>query len=129
MDKQGEIPWIEYKHPDPEPGVIIIYRPEAHIDAAEYDANGSWYIYAKAKNVKGTAYVSTPNLTADVEAPKAIDLSTGEELKSSGRYYGDLRFRVEEESPFTVWYRKPQESADYTVLLPDEDGYYTIPAD
>ena len=129
MDKQGEIPWIEYKHPDPEPGVIIIYRPEAHIDAAEYDANGSWYIYAKAKNVKGTAYVSTPNLTADVEAPKAIDLSTGEELKSSGRYYGDLRFRVEEETPFTVWYRKPQESADYTVLLPDEDGYYTIPAD
>ena len=129
MDKQGEIPWIEYKHPDSEPGVIVIYRPEAHIDAAEYDANGSWYIYAKAKNVKGTAYVSTPNLTADVEAPKAIDLSTGEELKSSGRYYGDLRFRVEEESPFTVWYRKPQESADYTVLLPDEDGYYTIPAD
>ena len=129
MDKQGEIPWIEYKHPDSEPGVIVIYRPEAHIDATEYDANGSWYIYAKAKNVKGTAYVSTPNLTADVEAPKAIDLSTGEELKSSGRYYGDLRFRVEEESPFTVWYRKPQESADYTVLLPDEDGYYTIPAD
>ena len=129
MDKQGIIPWIEYKHPDPEPGVIIIYRPEAHIDAAEYDANGSWYIYAKAKNVKGTAYVSTPNLTADVEAPKAIDLSTGEELKNSGRYYGDLRFRVEEESPFTVWYRKPQESADYTVLLPDEDGCYTIPAD
>ena len=129
MDKQGEIPWIEYKHPDPEPGVIIIYRPEAHIDAAEYDANGSWYVYAKAQNVKGTAYVSTPNLIADVEAPKAIDLSTGEELKSSGRYYGDLRFRVEEESPFTVWYRKPQVSADYTVLLPDEDGYYTIPAD
>ena len=64
-----------------------------------------------------------------MEAPKAIDLSTGEELKSSGRYYGDLRFRVEEETPFTVWYRKPQESADYTVLLPDEDGYYTIPAD
>ena len=129
MDKQGEIPWIEYKHPDPEPGVIIIYMPEAHINATEYDANGSWYIYAKAKNVKGTAYVSTPNLIADVEAPKAIDLSTGEELKRSGRYYGDLRFRVEEESPFTVWYRKPQESADYTVLLPDEDGYYTIPAD
>ena len=129
MDKQGEIPWIEYKHPNPEPGVIIIYRPEAHIDAAEYDANGSWYVYAKAQNVKGTAYVSTPNLIADVEAPKAIDLSTGEELKSSGRYYGDLRFRVEEDSPFTVWHRKPQESADYTVLLPDEDGYYTIPAD
>ena len=129
LDKQGEIPWIEYKHPDPEPGVIIIYRPEAHIDAAEYDANGSWYVYAKAENVKGTAYVSTPNLVADVLAPKAIDLSTGEELKSSGRYYGDLRFRVEEESPFTVWYRKPQVSADYTVLLPDEDGCYTIPAD
>ena len=55
MDKQGEIPWIEYKHPDPEPGVIIIYRPEAHIDAAEYDANGSWYVYAKAENVKRKA--------------------------------------------------------------------------
>ena len=129
MDKQGNIPWIEYKHPGAEPGVIIIYRPEAHIDAAEYDANGSWYVYAKAENVKGTDYVSTPNLIADAEAPKAIDLSTGEELKNSGRYYGDLRFRVEEESPFTVWYRKPQVSADYTVLLPDEDGCYTIPAD
>ena len=129
MDKQGNIPWIEYKHPGAERGVIIIYRPEAHIDAAEYDANGSWYVYAKAENVKGTDYVSTPNLIADAEAPKAIDLSTGEELKNSGRYYGDLRFRVEEESPFTVWYRKPQVSADYTVLLPDEDGCYTIPAD
>ena len=67
MDKQGEIPWIENKHPDPEPGGIIIYRPEAHIDAAEYDANGSWYVYAKAENLKGTTYVSTPKLIADVE--------------------------------------------------------------
>ena len=131
LDEQGKIPWTEYKYPDPsdDPDVIIIYMPEAYIDATEYDANGSWYVYAKAKNVKGTSYVSTPNLIADAEAPKAIDLSTGEELKSSGRYYGDLRFRVEEESPFTVWYRKPQVSADYTVLLPDEDGCYTIPAD
>ena len=130
LDEQGEIPWTEYKYPDPsdDPDVIIIYMPEAHIDAAEYDKNGSWYVYAKAENVKGTTYVSTPNLIADAEDPKAIDLSTGEELKSSGEYYGDLRFEVKEATPFTVWYRKTPDSTDYTVLLPDEDGYYTIPA-
>ena len=27
-----------------------------------------------------------------------------------------------------MWYRKTPDSTDYTVLLPDEDGYYTIPA-
>ena len=130
LDEQGKIPWTEYKYPDPsdDPDVIIIYMPEAYIDATEYDANGSWYVYAKAKNVKGTSYVSTPNLIADAEAPKAIDLSTGEELKSYGEYYGDLRFEVKEATPFTVWYRKTPDSTDYTVLLPDEDGYYTIPA-
>ena len=130
LDEQGKIPWTEYKYPDPsdDPDVIIIYMPEAHIDAAEYDKNGSWYVYAKAENVKGTTYVSTPNLIADAENPKAIDLSTGEELKSCGEYYGDLRFEVKEATPFTVWYRKTPDSTDYTVLLPDEDGYYTIPA-
>ena len=130
LDEQGKIPWTEYKYPDPsdDPDVIIIYMPEAHIDAAEYDKNGSWYVYAKAENVKGTTYVSTPNLIADAENPKAIDLSTGEELKSYGEYYGDLRFEVKEATPFTVWYRKTPDSTDYTVLLPDEDGYYTIPA-
>ena len=129
LDEQGKIPWTEYKYPDPsdDPDVIIIYMPEAHIDAAEYDKNGSWYVYAKAENVKGTTYVSTPNLIADAENPKAIDLSTGEELKSYGEYYGDLRFEVKEATPFTVWYRKTPDSTDYTVLLPDEDGYYTIP--
>ena len=130
LDEQGKIPWTEYKYPDPsdDSDVIIIYMPEAHIDAAEYDKNGSWYVYAKAENVKGTTYVSTPNLIADAENPKAIDLSTGEELKSYGEYYGDLRFEVKEATPFTVWYRKTPDSTDYTVLLPDEDGYYTIPA-
>ena len=130
LDEQGKIPWTEYKYPDPsdDPDVIIIYMPEAHIDAAEYDKNGSWYVYAKAENVKGTTYVSTPNLIADAENPKAIDLSTGEELKSYGEYYGDLRFKVKEATPFTVWYRKTPDSTEYTVLLPDEDGYYTIPA-
>ena len=130
LDEQGKIPWTEYKYPDPsdDPDVIIIYMPEAHIDAAEYDKNGSWYVYAKAENVKGTTYVSTPNLIADAENPKAIDLSTGEELKRYGEYYGDLRFEVKEATPFTVWYRKTPDSTDYTVLLPDEDGYYTIPA-
>lgn len=74
------------------------------------------------------AGMSTPNLIADAEDPKAIDLSTGEELKSYGEYYGDLRFEIKEATPFTVWYRKTPDSTDYTVLLPDEDGYYTIPA-
>ena len=104
LDEQGEIPWTEYKYPDPsdDPDVIIIYIPEAHIDAAEYDKNASWYVYAKVENVKGTTYVSTPNLIADAEDPKAIDLSTGEELKSYGEYYGDLRFEIKEATPFTV---------------------------
>lgn len=50
LDEQGEIPWTEYKYPDPsdDPDVIIIYIPEAHIDAAEYDKNASWYVYAKS---------------------------------------------------------------------------------
>lgn len=78
LDKQGKIAWEKYQHPEPEPGVWIVYIPTATIDIAEYDANGSWYVYAKAENLKGTTYVSTPKLIADVEKPKAINLSTGQ---------------------------------------------------
>ena len=95
LDKQGKIAWEKYQHPEPEPGVWIVYIPTATIDIAEYDANGSWYVYAKAENLKGTTYVSTPKLIADVEKPKAINLSTGKELETDGEYWGDLRFRVE----------------------------------
>jgi len=64
--------------------------------------SGSWYVYAKAENLKGTTYVSTPKLIADVEKPKAINLSTGKELETDGEYWGDLRFRVEDALPYQL---------------------------
>lgn len=56
----------------------------------------------KPKNLKGTTYVSTPKLIADVEKPKAINLSTDKELETDGEYWGDLRFRVEDALPVKV---------------------------
>ena len=101
---------------------------DARINAEEYDANGSWYVYAKAENLKGTTYVSTPKLIADVEEPKAINSATDKELETNGEYWGDLRFKVEDELPVTVRHsRYPVGNIEY--LTPDEDGYYTIPAD
>ena len=100
----------------------------ATIDIAEYDANGSWYVYAKAENLKGTTYVSTPKLIADVEKPKAINLSTGKELETDGEYWGDLRFRVEDALPVKVWHER-YPGGNIELMTPDEDGCYTIPAD
>ena len=128
LDAQGKIDWSEYKYPDPEPGVWIVYIPTATIDIAEYDANGSWYVYAKAENLKGTTYVSTPKLIADVEKPKAIHLSTGKELETKGEYWGDLRFRVEDALPVKVWHER-YPGGNIELMTPDEDGCYTIPAD
>ena len=128
LDAQGKIDWSEYKYPDPEPGVWIVYIPTATIDIAEYDANGSWYVYAKAENLKGTTYVSTPKLIADVEKPKAINLSTGKELETKGEYWGDLRFRVEDALPVKVWHER-YPGGNIELMTPDEDGCYTIPAD
>ena len=128
LDAQGKIDWSEYKYPDPEPGVWIVYIPTATIDIAEYDANGSWYVYAKAENLKGTTYVSTPKLIADVEKPKAINLSTGKELETDGEYWGDLRFRVEDALPVKVWHER-YPGGNIELMTPDEDGCYTIPAD
>ena len=128
LDAQGKIDWSEYRYPDPEPGVIIVYIPTATIDIAEYDANGSWYVYAKAENLKGTTYVSTPKLIADVEKPKAINLSTGKELEKDGEYWGDLRFRVEDALPVKVWHER-YPGGNIELMTPDEDGCYTIPAD
>ena len=128
LDKQGKIAWSEYRYPAPEPGVIIVYIPTATIDIAEYDANGSWYVYAKAENLKGTTYVSTPKLIADVEKPKAVNLSTGKELETKGKYWGDLRFRVEDTLPVKVWHER-YPGGNIELMTPDEDGCYTIPAD
>ena len=128
LDKQGKIAWEKYQHPDPEPGVWIVYIPTATIDIAEYDANGSWYVYAKAENLKGTTYVSTPKLIADVEKPKAFHLSTGKELETKGEYWGDLRFRVEDTLPVKVWHER-YPGGNIELMTPDEDGCYTIPAD
>ena len=128
LDKQGKIAWEKYQHPEPEPGVWIVYIPTATIDIAEYDTNGSWYVYAKAENLKGTTYVSTPKLIADVEKPKAINLSTGKELETDGEYWGDLRFRVEDALPVKVWHER-YPGGNIELMTPDEDGCYTIPAD
>ena len=98
------------------------------IDAAAYEENGGWYVYAKATNPTGTTFVSTPNIIIDVENPKAIDLSTGKELENYGKYYGNLRFKVEDSSPVTVrCHTSPSGKAE--LLTPDENGVYTIPAE
>ena len=128
LDKQGKIAWEKYQHPEPEPGVWIVYIPTATIDIAEYDANGSWYVYAKAENLKGTTYVSTPKLIADVEKPKALNLSTDKELETDGEYWGDLRFRVEDALSVKVWHER-YPGGNIELMTPDEDGCYTIPAD
>ena len=128
LDAQGKIDWVKYQHPEPEPDVWIVYIPTATIDIAEYDANGSWYVYAKAENLKGTTYVSTPKLIADVEKPKAVNLSTGKELETKGEYWGDLRFRVEDALPVKVWHER-YPGGNIELMTPDEDGCYTIPAD
>ena len=120
--------WSEYKIAEAEPGTIVLPFILITIDAAEYEKNGGWYIYAKATNPTGTTFVSTPNIIIDVENPKAIDLSTDKELASWGRYWGDLRFKVEDSSPVTVrHYKSPGGNAE--LMTPDENGVYTIPAE
>ena len=120
--------WKEYKIAEATPGSIVLPFILITIDAAAYEENGGWYVYAKATNPTGTTYVSTPKMIIDVENPKAIDLSTGKELKSYGKYYGDLRFKVEDSSPVTVrCHTSP--SGKTTLLTPDENGVYTIPAE
>ena len=120
--------WKEYKIAEATPGSIVLPFILITIDAAAYEENGGWYVYAKATNPTGTTYVSTPKMIIDVENPKAIDLSTGKELESYGKYYGDLRFKVEDSSPVTVrCHTSPSGKA--ALLTPDENGVYTIPAE
>jgi len=120
--------WKEYKIAEATPGSIVLPFILITIDAAAYEKNGGWYVYAKATNPTGTTFVSTPNIIIDVENPKAIDLSTGKELENYGRYYGNLRFKVEDSSPVTVrCHTSPSGKAE--LLTPDENGVYTIPAE
>ena len=120
--------WKEYKIAAAEPGSIVLPFILITIDAAAYEENGSWYIYAKATNPTGTTFVSTPNMIIDVGDPKAIDFSTGKELVSNRKYWGDLRFTVEDSSPVTVrCHTSPSGKAE--LLTPDENGVYTIPAE
>jgi len=120
--------WKEYKIAEATPGSIVLPFILITIDAAAYEKNGGWYVYAKATNPTGTTFVSTPNIIIDVENPKAIDLSTGKELVSNGKYWGDLRFTVEDSSPVTVrHYTSPGGTAE--LLTPDEKGVYTISAE
>ena len=120
--------WKEYKIAEATPGSIVLPFILITIDAAAYEENGGWYVYAKATNPTGTTYVSTPKMIIDVENPKAIDLSTGKELVSNGKYWGDLRFAVEDSSPVTVrHYTSPGGTAE--LLTPDEKGVYTISAE
>ena len=120
--------WKEYKIAEATPGSIVLPFILITIDAAAYEKNGGWYVYAKAANPTGTTFVSTPNIIIDVENPKAIDLSTGKELENYGKYYGNLRFKVEDSSPVTVrCHTSPSGKAE--LLTPDENGVYTIPAE
>ena len=120
--------WKEYKIAETTPGSIVLPFILITIDAAAYEENGGWYVYAKATNPTGTTYVSTPKMIIDVENPKAIDFSTGKELVSNGKYWGDLRFTVEDSSPVTVrHYTSPGGTAE--LLTPDEKGVYTISAE
>ena len=120
--------WKEYKIAEATPGSIVLPFILITIDAAAYEKNGGWYVYAKATNPTGTTFVSTPNIIIDVENPKAIDLSAGKELENYGKYYGNLRFKVEDSSPVTVrCHTSPSGKAE--LLTPDENGVYTIPAE
>ena len=120
--------WKEYKIAEATPGSIVLPFILITIDAAAYEENGGWYVYAKATNPTGTTYVSTPKMIIDIENPKAIDFSTGKELVSNGKYWGDLRFTVEDSSPVTVrHYTSPGGTAE--LLTPDEKGVYTISAE
>ena len=80
----------------------------------------SFYVYAKAANPKGTAYVSSARIVIDSTAPIAkVDAN---ELSDGAYYWNGLQFSVEDESPVTV-------TDNGIILTPDANGVYTIAAD
>ena len=122
LDESGGIKWYRY-----DPTVILNF-----IGPSFEDYQGEWYVYAKATNELGTKYVSTPRLILDCEDPMAIVYPSGGELAGKANssadrvegttYWGDLQFKVHDDTPVTVQDGK-------TVLEPDKNGIYTIPAD
>ena len=80
----------------------------------------------------GTKYVSSPKLILDCSDPAATVHPSGKELEGKANsstaavegttYWGNLQFKVHDETPVTV-------QDGQTVLKPDENGIYTIPAD
>ena len=122
LDESGGIEWYQY-HPE------YIFN---FIGPSFEDCHGEWYVYAKATNESGTKYVSSPRLILDCEDPMAIAYPSGRELKGKANssadrvegttYWGDLQFKVHDDTPVTV-------QDGRTVLEPDKNGIYTIPAD
>ena len=122
LDDKGGITWYRY---DPESWFTFI-------GPSFEDYHGEWYVYAKATNEQETKYVSSPRLILDCEDPLAIVYPSGRELEGKANssaagtegttYWGDLQFKVHDDTPVTVQDGK-------TVLEPDKNGIYTIPAD
>ena len=120
-DETTPLPWREF-----DKTVIATF-----IGPSFEDYKGEWYVYAKATNEVGTKYVSTPRIIIEGELPVARVYPSGNELAGltvgdihfdGVTYWGGLQFTVTDELPFTV-------KDGQTVLEPDENGVYTIPAD
>ena len=121
LDESGSIAWRQY-HPE---------HVATLTELSSEDSNGEWYIYAKATNEVGTKYISSPRLIVDGEPPVANVYPTGQVLAGltvgdiqfdGTTYWGGLQFTATDNLPFTV-------KDGTTVLEPDENGVYTIPAD
>ena len=123
LDDKGSIKWYKYNS---ESWSLTLIGPSFE------DYHGEWYVYAKATNEVGTKYVSSPKLILDCSDPAATVHPSGKELEGKANsstaavegttYWGNLQFKVHDETPVTV-------QDDQTVLKPDENGIYTIPAD
>ena len=123
LDDKGSIKWHKYNS---ESWSLTLIGPSFE------DYHGEWYVYAKATNEVGTKYVSSPKLILDCSDPAATVHPSGKELKGKANsstaavegttYWGNLQFKVHDETPVTV-------QDGQTVLKPDENGIYTIPAD
>ena len=123
LDDKGSIKWYKYNS---ESWSLTLIGPSFE------DYHGEWYVYAKATNDVGTKYVSSPKLILDCSDPAATVHPSGKELEGKANsstaavegttYWGNLQFKVHDETPVTV-------QDGQTVLKPDENGIYTIPAD
>jgi len=123
LDEKGSIKWYKYNS---ESWSLTLIGPSFE------DYHGEWYVYTKATNEVGTKYVSSPKLILDCSDPAATVHPSGKELEGKANsstaavegttYWGNLQFKVHDETPVTV-------QDGQTVLKPDENGIYTIPAD